>query len=43
VLRKRAAASRPWFGSLQAYAKNADDHSVEAMRESIAAGRRAGS
>ncbi len=28
-----------WFGALNAYATNADDHGLEAMRASIALGR----
>lgn len=39
VLQKREAPLRPWLGSLNAYAKNAQDHSMEAIRESIRKGR----
>lgn len=30
----------PWFGALREYARNATDHSLEAMRASVARGRR---
>ena len=39
VLQKRESPSRPWLGSLKAYAKNAQDHSMEGIRESIRKGR----
>lgn len=39
VLRKRSVPGRPWLGVLQDYAENADDHSIEAVRESIRKGR----
>lgn len=39
VLQKREAPLRPWLGSLNAYAKNTQDHSMEAIRESIRKGR----
>jgi bifunctional DNA-binding transcriptional regulator/antitoxin component of YhaV-PrlF toxin-antitoxin module len=41
ILQKRKSPDRPWFGSLKAYAGNVEDHSIEAMRESIRAGRKA--
>lgn len=40
VLQKHAAPSRPWLGSLRKFAVNATDHSMEAIRESIAKGRK---
>jgi bifunctional DNA-binding transcriptional regulator/antitoxin component of YhaV-PrlF toxin-antitoxin module len=43
VLQKHGAPARAWFGSLRAYAKNATDHSAEAIRESIARRRKSGS
>jgi bifunctional DNA-binding transcriptional regulator/antitoxin component of YhaV-PrlF toxin-antitoxin module len=39
VLRKRSAPERPWLGVLHDYAGNAEDHSIEAVRESIRKGR----
>jgi bifunctional DNA-binding transcriptional regulator/antitoxin component of YhaV-PrlF toxin-antitoxin module len=40
ILQKHASPSRPWFSSLRAYAENAEDHSLDAIRESIAHGRK---
>ena len=39
ILQKRKTPARPWLGSLARYAKNAEDHSIEAIRESIRKGR----
>jgi bifunctional DNA-binding transcriptional regulator/antitoxin component of YhaV-PrlF toxin-antitoxin module len=39
MLHKRVAPARPWIGSLSAFAQNVDDHSMEAIRTSIAQGR----
>ena len=39
ALRKHQGANREWIGSLKDYAKNVPDHSLEAIRESIARGR----
>ena len=39
ILRKHAAPDRAWMGSLRRYAAGVDDHSMEAMRESIRKGR----
>jgi AbrB family looped-hinge helix DNA binding protein len=39
ILQKRKASARPWIGCLEAYAKNAEDHSMDAIRESIRKGR----
>ncbi len=35
LLQKRKAPTRPWVGMLNKYAKNASDHSLEGIRESI--------
>ena len=40
VLRPRPVRARKWVGCLGARAKNVTDHSIEAIRESIAAGRK---
>ncbi len=40
VLRPRPARARRWLGSLAAYGGGADDHSMEAVRASVAAGRK---
>lgn len=39
LLRKSNAPQRAWVGSLNRYAANVSDHSLEAIRESIARGR----
>ena len=41
LLQKREPKKRPWSGRLRRYAANADDHSMEAVRESIREGRSA--
>lgn len=41
ILQKRKSPDRAWLGSLKSYAKNVEDHSLEAMRESIRSGRKA--
>ena len=43
LLHKRATHPRPWFGSLRRYAKNAQDHSIDAIRNSIIKSRHRGS
>lgn len=40
VLRPRPARARPWVGCLEAFGATASDHSLEAVRASIAAGRK---
>lgn len=40
VLRPRPARSRRWLGSLGGFAAGVKDHSLDAVRGSIAAGRR---
>ena len=40
VLRPRPSRSRRWVGSLAAFGGVATDHSLEAIRSSIAAGRK---
>jgi len=40
VLQKREASSRTWTGTLNQYAGNVSDHSMDAIRESIKSGRR---
>ena len=42
VLRPPAARTREWVGCLGARAKKVADHSLAAIRESIAAGRKGG-
>lgn len=42
LLQKREPKKRPWSGRLKRYAANADDHSMEAVRESIRNGRTKG-
>jgi len=39
LLRKRSNPTRGWVGSLNQYAENRTDHSMEAIRESIARGK----
>mgnify|MGYP001226869291 FL=1 len=40
VLRPRPARARRWIGSLVTYGKAATDHSMEAVRASVATGRK---
>jgi bifunctional DNA-binding transcriptional regulator/antitoxin component of YhaV-PrlF toxin-antitoxin module len=40
VLRPRPSRARRWVGSLAAFGTAASDHSLEAVRASIAAGRK---
>jgi len=40
VLRPRATRARKWLGSLGDYGRETADHSMEAVRASIAAGRK---
>lgn len=40
ILRPRPARSRPWIGCLGAKARKVTDHSLEAIRKSIASGRK---
>lgn len=40
LLKKRKTSVRPWTGVLRQYASNIEDHSMEAVRASIAAGRK---
>lgn len=40
VLRPRPARARRWIGRLEVYGRAASDHSLEAVRASIAAGRK---
>ena len=40
VLRPRPARAREWFGCLDAFGREAADHSMEAVRASIAAGKK---
>ncbi|MFA5264176.1 MAG: AbrB/MazE/SpoVT family DNA-binding domain-containing protein [Opitutaceae bacterium] len=40
VLRPRPARARRWIGSLQSFVRPVADHSLEAVRKSIAAGRK---
>ena len=40
VLRPRPSRARRWIGSLGAFGESASDHSLEAVRTSIAAGRK---
>lgn len=42
VIQKHEAPTRQWMGSLRKYGKRASDHSIDAIRESIAAKRKAG-
>lgn len=42
VLRPRPARSRQWVGCLESRAKSVTDHSLEAIRQSIAARREGG-
>lgn len=42
VLRPRPAHARDWVGCLATDATSVTDHSMEAVRESIAAGRKGG-
>lgn len=42
VLRPQAARTREWVGCLGSRAKKVADHSLAAIRESIAAGRKGG-
>jgi bifunctional DNA-binding transcriptional regulator/antitoxin component of YhaV-PrlF toxin-antitoxin module len=42
VLRPQPARTREWVGCLGSRAKKVTDHSLAAIRESIAAGRRGG-
>ena len=42
ALRKRAIPARPWLGSLSGYAATTEDHSMDAIRESVARGRASG-
>jgi len=39
LLKRRDTPERPWLGGLREYAKNCEDHSMEAVRESIRKGR----
>ncbi|CAN5914595.1 hypothetical protein BH11VER1_BH11VER1_26120 [soil metagenome] len=39
VLKPKAKHDRSWIGMLHKYAKKATDHSMDAIRESIAKGR----
>ena len=41
ILQKREPKKRPWSGCLRRYAANVEDHSMEAVRESIREGRTA--
>jgi bifunctional DNA-binding transcriptional regulator/antitoxin component of YhaV-PrlF toxin-antitoxin module len=40
ILRPQPARSRSWVGCLDARAKQVEDHSIDAIRASIAAGRK---
>jgi bifunctional DNA-binding transcriptional regulator/antitoxin component of YhaV-PrlF toxin-antitoxin module len=40
VLRPRPVRARRWIGSLETYGRQAADHSLEAIRNSIATGRK---
>ena len=40
LLKKRQPLVRSWTGVLKEYASNVDNHSMEAIRASIAAGRK---
>ena len=42
VLRPQPARTRKWVGCLGSHARKVTDHSLAAIRESIAAGRRGG-
>jgi bifunctional DNA-binding transcriptional regulator/antitoxin component of YhaV-PrlF toxin-antitoxin module len=42
VLRPRSSRTRSWVGSLGQVARKVTDHSMEAVRESIAKGRKRG-
>jgi len=42
VIQKREAPTRPWVGSLRGYGQNASDHSLDAIRNSIATKRKSG-
>jgi bifunctional DNA-binding transcriptional regulator/antitoxin component of YhaV-PrlF toxin-antitoxin module len=42
VLRPQAARTREWLGCLGSHAKKVTSHSMDAIRESIAAGRKVG-
>ena len=42
VLRPQPTRTRPWVGCLGARARRVTEHSLAAVRESIAAGRRGG-
>lgn len=39
ILQKRKTPQRSWLGCLSGYAANAEDHSMESVRESIRKGR----
>lgn len=41
ILQKRKSPPRPWFGCLSDYAGQVSGHSMEAIRESIARGKKA--
>jgi bifunctional DNA-binding transcriptional regulator/antitoxin component of YhaV-PrlF toxin-antitoxin module len=40
VLRPRPARARRWIGSLETYGRTVADHSLDAVRASVAAGRK---
>lgn len=40
MLKKRKAPARDWIGSLRRFASDGKDHSMDAIRGSIAAGRK---
>ena len=42
ILRPLAMPARPWVGSLAKFSEKTPDHSMDAVRESIARGRAAG-
>lgn len=42
LLRPRRARTRPWVGCLGSLAKDVTDHSLAAIRQSIAVGRKGG-
>lgn len=43
VIQKSDTPPRPWLGKLRGYANNVDSHSMDAIRSSIAKGRKVGS